>query len=358
VDNYTGSLHSKTAHPLNSFKIVSENHQCRPPKLTIPEFDHGLVYTLNFSTPFKTSDNFSSVLTSITSVTGASSDIKPIYYDGALLANDGEFLAYGGLPLATVAVSIPDAGATFGYQRYWYGGADKKFEPTFLLNEEITAGISRYVGFGAGVSVPSENKGYYFGGMNSKSHGPVNYPSGNATTDPSTYSRDLISVDMTNQMQEVWTNKTINSIVPGRASPEMVWVPVGKNGVLVVIGGVVDPVFANASFSLTAEKMANSVSLFHSHTHIPQSNPSPSNSKAPPSSPPSPSTTSRPQPGTNKPPPASPKTPPGHKAAPSSPPPPTVQLTTSTTTAASTGSTSAPPSTTKSGSSPSRASLG
>ncbi|OBT40710.1 hypothetical protein VE00_08916 [Pseudogymnoascus sp. WSF 3629] len=229
-----------------------------PSELLQDQFDHGLVYTLNFSTPFKTSDNFSSVLTSITSVTGASSDIKPIYYDGALLANDGEFLAYGGLPLATVAVSIPDAGATFGYQRYWYGGADKKFEPTFLLNEEITAGISRYVGFGAGVSVPSENKGYYFGGMNSKSHGPVNYPSGNATTDPSTYSRDLISVDMTNQMQEVWTNKTINSIVPGRASPEMVWVPVGKNGVLVVIGGVVDPVFANASFSLTAEKMANS----------------------------------------------------------------------------------------------------
>ncbi|KFY77754.1 hypothetical protein V499_02931, partial [Pseudogymnoascus sp. VKM F-103] len=229
-----------------------------PSELLQDGFDHGLVYTLNFSTPFKTSDNFSEVLTSITSVTGASDDIKPIYVDGALLANDGEFLAYGGLPLATVAVTTPDAGSTFGYQRYWYGGQDKKFEPTFLLNTEITAGITRYVGYGAGVSVPSENMGYYFGGMNSKSHGPVYYPSDNATTDPTTYSRDLISVDMTNQMQEVWKNETIKSIVPGRASPEMVWVPVGKNGLLVVIGGVVDPVFANASFSLTAERMANS----------------------------------------------------------------------------------------------------
>lgn len=102
----------------------------------------------------------------------------------------------------------------------------------------------------------------------------MNYPSGNVTTDPTTYSRDLISVDMTNQMQEVWTNKTVNSIVPGRASPEMVWVPVGKNGVLVVIGGVVDPVFANASFSLTAEKMANSVSfIFYPILTSPPTNP-------------------------------------------------------------------------------------
>ncbi|OBT73013.1 hypothetical protein VF21_07758 [Pseudogymnoascus sp. 05NY08] len=229
-----------------------------PSELVQDLFDHGLVYTLNFSTPFKTSDNFSQVLTSITSLTGASNDIKPVYLDGALLANDGEFLAYGGLLRATVGITPPDAGATFGYQRYWYGGKDKKFEPTFLLNAEITAGITRYVGFGAGVSVPSENKGYYFGGMQSKSHGPVDYPDGNATTDPTTYSRDLISVDMTNQMLEVWKNETIKSIVPGRASPEMVWVPVGKNGVLVVIGGVVDPIYANYSSTLTAEKMANS----------------------------------------------------------------------------------------------------
>ncbi|OAF61385.2 hypothetical protein VC83_02064 [Pseudogymnoascus destructans] len=181
-----------------------------------------------------------------------------MYYDGALLANDGEFLAYGGLFTALAVVSAPDASSTFGYQRYWYGGNGKKFEPGFLLNTQITAGITRYVGFGAGVSVPSENKGYYFGGMSSKSQGPVNYPSGNTTTDPTTYSRDLISVDMATQMEEVWTNDTIKSTVPGRASPEMVWVPVGKSGLLVVIGGVVDPVFANASFTLTAEKMANS----------------------------------------------------------------------------------------------------
>ncbi|KFZ19739.1 hypothetical protein V502_03486, partial [Pseudogymnoascus sp. VKM F-4520 (FW-2644)] len=204
-----------------------------------------------------TSDNFSEVLTPITSVVGASNNLAPPYYDGALLSNDGEYLAYGGLLTGSVGLSPPDADSSRGYQRYWYGGEGKKFDPGFL-DTHITAGITRYVGFGAGVSVPSENKGYYFGGMQARSHGPVNYPSGNKTTDPTVYSRDLISVDMTKQMEEVWTNKTIKSDVPGRASPEIVWVPVGKNGVLVVVGGVVDPVFANFTFTLDDAKKANS----------------------------------------------------------------------------------------------------
>lgn len=211
--------------------------------------------------PFKTSDNFSEVLSTLPVTVGASNNIAPVYYDGALLANDGEFLSYGGLLKGSVAFSPPDADASLGYERYDYGGEGRKFSPGFVQST-LSAGVTRYVGYGAGVSVPSENKGYYFGGMQSKSRGPVYLPQGNVTTDPTTYSNDLVSVDMKTQLKEVWTKETIGKNVPDRANPEVVWVPVGKNGVLVVVGGVINPVYANLSYTLTPTQMAQSVSLF------------------------------------------------------------------------------------------------
>lgn len=230
----------------------------------------GLVYTLNFSTPFKTSDNFSEVLSTITSVVGASNNIAPVYYDGALFANDGEFLSYGGLLRGSVAFSPPDGDESLGYERYAYGGADRKFSPGFI-QKTISKGTTRYVAYGGGVNVPSENKGYYFGGMQAKGRGPVYIPRLNDTTDPTVYSQKLISVDMSVQLLETWKNESIVAQVPSRANPEVVWVPIGKNGVLVVIGGVVNPVYANASLSLTDAQKAESVgSPLLAHIHIPQ----------------------------------------------------------------------------------------
>ncbi|KAL5348312.1 hypothetical protein ACLOAV_006794 [Pseudogymnoascus australis] len=188
---------------------------------------------------------------------GASNNIAPLYYDGALLANDAEFLSYGGLLRGSAAFSDPPADASLAYERYNLGSKDRRFEPGFI-QKTISTGVTRYVGFGGGVSVPSENMGYYFGGMKAKGGGEVYIPQLNETTDPTVFSNDLIKLDLSTQLKEVWTKETIPPKVPDRASPEVVWVPVGEKGVLVVVGGVVNPVFANGSFTLTDAQKAES----------------------------------------------------------------------------------------------------
>lgn len=223
--------------------------------------DQGIIYTLNFSTPYTTSTNFSTVLTPLPATAGASNNIAPLYYDGALLANDAEFLSYGGLLRGSTAFSDPPADASLAYERYNLGSKDRRFEPGFV-QKTISEGVTRYVGFGGGVSVPSENMGYYFGGMKAKGGGEVYIPRLNLTTDPTVFSSDLIKLDLSMQLEEVWTKETIPPNVPDRASPEVVWVPVGEKGVLVVVGGVVNPVFADGSLTLTDAQKAESVSFF------------------------------------------------------------------------------------------------
>ena len=94
---------------------------------------------------------------------------------------------------------------------------------------------------------PSENKAWYFGGYRSPSWGAIYDNSGNATYAPSNVSDTLIVLDMTTQQEEVWTNKTLPPGTPSRAGPSTVWVPVGEQGILVVLGGVTYPSFANSN---------------------------------------------------------------------------------------------------------------
>jgi hypothetical protein len=46
---------------------------------------------------------------------------------------------------------------------------------------------------------------------------------------------------MREQFSEKWNNITLPDKIHGRANPEVVWVPIGKQGILVVLGGVVYP---------------------------------------------------------------------------------------------------------------------
>jgi hypothetical protein len=59
--------------------------------------------------------------------------------------------------------------------------------------------MSRYITHGAGVSVPSENLGFYFGGMRGPDWGPIASHDGSANTTAST----LISVDLNTMRHEV-----------------------------------------------------------------------------------------------------------------------------------------------------------
>ncbi|KAG0649494.1 Kelch repeat-containing [Hyphodiscus hymeniophilus] len=210
----------------------------------------GDVYLLNFSTPFNTSQNISEILGTISKASGGSGDannIGPQYVDGTMFANDFEWFTYGGLLADTLAFQNPDAQSVAVYEKYPQVSS-RQFSPGYIL-DDLPTDMNRYIAFGAGVSVPSENLGFYFGGLRSSTWGDIVLGTSNETLNADVESLTLIELDMSVQQKEVWSNQTLPNSVPGRASAEIVWVPVSEQGVLVAMGGVIDPVFASISLA-------------------------------------------------------------------------------------------------------------
>ena len=229
---------------------------------SIPGNPLGLVYVLNFSTPFNTSQNISAILTTISKASGggAANNIAPQYVDGTMFANDYEWFTYGGLLADTAAYSNPDSQSVAAYEQY-PSGPPKQFSPGYIL-DDLPDGITRYVTYGAGVSIPSENLGFYFGGLRSASWGEIVLTPGvqNQSLNADVNSLTLIELDMSVQQQEKWTNHTLlPDVAPGRASAEIAWVPVSEQGILVAIGGVIDPAYANVNQTNNASTNAASV---------------------------------------------------------------------------------------------------
>jgi hypothetical protein len=54
---------------------------------------------------------------------------------------------------------------------------------------------------------------------------------------------------MTQQESPEWSNYSLPSSVPPRAKAEIVWVPLSEHGILVAIGGVINPAFATPNFT-------------------------------------------------------------------------------------------------------------
>ncbi|KAL2158621.1 hypothetical protein VTH06DRAFT_4103 [Thermothelomyces fergusii] len=205
----------------------------------------GVIYTLNFSTPFNTTQNISAILGTIETGGGGSNSRAPNYLDGALLGNDAEFCLYGGMTARSLAFPDPPGDTVLCYQAYQYGAERAVFKPGFIeraLGEDVT----RYVAYGGGASAPSENLAWYFSGLRSPTWGIIYSPSSdNESTSASTVSNRLITMDMANPVRVTFTNDTLPGNIPGRANPELVWVPVGSRGILVALGGVVYPDWVN-----------------------------------------------------------------------------------------------------------------
>ncbi|TVY82831.1 Kelch repeat-containing protein [Lachnellula suecica] len=223
----------------------------------------GLVYLLNFSKPFDTTptSNLSNAFTTISKASGSSgaaNNIGPQYYDGAMFANDYDWMTYGGLLSLTNAFKPPGANSIASYQQYPQGA--KTFSAGYLL-DQLPTEITRYVTNGAAVSVPSENLGFYFGGLRAAEWGPIFYQPGpkNESIRADVLSNTMIEVDMSVQGQETWANNTLPTTVPGRVNAEIVWVPVSQQGVLVAIGGVIDPQFDNVNGTLNATATSDSM---------------------------------------------------------------------------------------------------
>ncbi|PNP47360.1 hypothetical protein TGAMA5MH_01177 [Trichoderma gamsii] len=201
--------------------------------------------------------NLSYAFTSNTNVTGlllqdllskavggtGQSDIGAVsYVDGALLANDAEFWFYGGQP-GIQSEALPDKNSVDGYEDFQYGYTSSNFHSGFVSNRELPGNVSQFITFGGAARAPSENLAWYFSGATSESGGLIP-KSSNATNRPSKISNYLITLDMSDQRFETWNNQTLPPNIKGRASAEVVWVPVGVQGILVALGGVVFPEYA------------------------------------------------------------------------------------------------------------------
>lgn len=139
-----------------------------------------------------------------------------------------------------------------GYEAFQYDGITKQDWGPRFWTDDLPDNVTTYITNGAGESAPSENLGFYFSGMHVPGWGAISYPPLEANTTADT----LITVNMTVMESEKWANDTLPSYIQGRANAELVWVPVSESGVLVAIGGVVEP--AGTIESLTSTQKAHS----------------------------------------------------------------------------------------------------
>ncbi|KAL6902658.1 hypothetical protein GGI43DRAFT_347415 [Trichoderma evansii] len=223
----------------------------------------GILFTYNLSYAFTSNTNVTGLLlqdplSKVLGGTGQNNQDSPNYVDGALLGNDAEFWFYGGQPELDINPS-PTKNNVLGYDAYQYGVLSSGFEPGYVTNEPLPKDVSQYVTFGGAARAPSENLAWYFSGATSESDGLIPKDSDN-TDSPTKISNYLITLNMTEQLFETWSNKSLPSDIKGRASPEVVWVPVGEQGILVALGGVVFPEYANVTRTSQNAKASESQS--------------------------------------------------------------------------------------------------
>lgn len=205
----------------------------------------GITWKLNLSKPFDTTGNFTEKLEPLYGNNGMpATNIAPNYFDGALLYNNDGWFYYGGLLQKTASLADPPGDRVRGYRAY--SSKVDNLQPQFV-DEVLDKGLTRYVAYGGAASAPSENKAWYFSGLRARNWGPVHVVGGQNASQAVTVVNSMVTVDMTTQQREEWDFKNLTDGVPGRANPELVWVPVGPKGILVVLGGVVDPDFVNVT---------------------------------------------------------------------------------------------------------------
>lgn len=154
----------------------------------------------------------------------------------------------------TNSTSPPPANSILEYEAYQNNQEQANWQPTFTP-QTLPSNVTRYITNGAGVSVPSENLGFYFSGMRGADWGLIE----NGALFPNTTANTLISVDMSVTGGGTWTNDTLPSKVLGRANAELVWIPVSSSGILIATGGVIDAATLTAAQALTEQQAAASV---------------------------------------------------------------------------------------------------
>ncbi|KAK6350870.1 hypothetical protein TWF718_004052 [Orbilia javanica] len=187
-----------------------------------------LSYYLNLGTGFNITEvPFQTVDTPFAQVT-----------NGFMAANDNSFWLYGGLLADTDSIqSFPAADNVQVYDVYRQG-PERIWQQGWQVGPILSNDVNRYVAGGAGVNVRELNTTYYFSGARHKNWGEIRGPDARPRYSPNVTSSQFISADLTEQVRTKWTNTTLPSPARPRVDAEMVYVPAGKLGALIVIGGV------------------------------------------------------------------------------------------------------------------------
>lgn len=201
--------------------------------------------TFSFNLSIKKDTNTSAILVKDTLTKPGGDGQKPYFVDGAMLYNDAEAFLFGGAMFSFgLAYDPPAKDDVILYQAYDVG-PDKPLWKRGFYPRKTGEDVNRYVAYGGAASAPSEDKAWYFSGLTSPTNGQIDtIANKNRTNFAQKVSNNLITVDLSTQNDEKWSNQTIKDDVQGRANPEVVWVPVGKEGILVVLGGVTYPQWA------------------------------------------------------------------------------------------------------------------
>ncbi|VUC31767.1 unnamed protein product [Clonostachys rosea] len=214
----------------------------------------GPIFTYNLSISFTADTNVTQILTEnyiskARGGTGNALGAAPNFVDGGMLYNDAEFWMFGGNLFQNKRLyDNPDEHWALGFQAYQYGPDKPLWGPGFVDGK--LGNVSRYITYGGAASAPSENLAWYFPGLTSPTEGELTtVPYTNGSTTAQNVSDSMVTLDMATQSSEKWAYKTLPSSVKGRANPEVVWVPVGEQGILVVLGGVTYPEWAGVKSS-------------------------------------------------------------------------------------------------------------
>jgi hypothetical protein len=159
-----------------------------------------------------------------------------------------------GLTALTDSEEPPGSNQFLAYEAYQYGPYRASWQPGFV-QESLTNSVTRYITNGAGVSAPSEDLGFYFSGMRGANWGPIE----NGDQSSNITANTLITANMTMMRSETWENDTLPDNIQPRANAELVWIPVSDSGILIAIGGVINPGVIAAGGVLTSAQAAASV---------------------------------------------------------------------------------------------------
>ncbi|RDW76598.1 uncharacterized protein DSM5745_06590 [Aspergillus mulundensis] len=194
------------------------------------EEDASFVYYMNLSSSFNAPTmNFTAIFGSVPKP-GAGSESALAALDGYMFANDATFWLYGGIEDPFGAASQTSADAVLAYEPSKDGDATSEDQFTTANMGTVT----RYITHGAGVSIPSENLGFYVSGARAPDWGPIW-----DNTTAFNLSRQMVKVNMSERPADaIWSNVSLPEHIPPRVQAEAVWVPVSEAGAVVLIGGV------------------------------------------------------------------------------------------------------------------------